>query len=149
MCYRTVKSKINPYSALSYYDSSGSPVSFLITYLLCFTLCSCPLFLCVADSIFLLCLRSILYTKAGTGLGNVCWQTLPAPPTDMYLFIEKNKTTALWPDGPGMPGCMSPFSNGLSFYHKLLPEYPDSTAYLTPCGSRYCRRWNCLHLYIL
>lgn len=44
--------------------------------------------------------------------GDVSWQPLPAPPADMYLFIEKNKITALWPAGPGMPACARSFSSG-------------------------------------
>lgn len=41
----------------------------------------------------------------------------PNPPTDMYLFTEKDKTIASQTAGPGMPGCMGPSSNGLSFHH--------------------------------
>lgn len=88
--------------------------------LLSFTLHSCPHTLSLLFLLCLHCFHGIVSTKAGTVLGNVCWQTLPAPPADTYLFIEKNKTTALWPAGPGRFGCMNPFLTGESFHLKLL-----------------------------
>lgn len=53
------------------------------------------------------------------------------PPKDIYLFIEKNKTTALWPAGPGRPECMNLFPTGLSFYHKVLLKQPDFVVFST------------------
>ncbi len=121
MCYRTQTITANS-STPSCYDSSDSPFSFFNYIFMPSLFHSVPVLLWVTASIFLLCLHCfhvILCTKAGTRLGNVCWGTLPAPPTDMYLFIEENKTTALWPAGPGMPACVNPFSTQLSFYYKL------------------------------
>lgn len=46
-----------------------------------------------------------------------CWQTVSALPTDMRLFIEKNKT-ALGPVGSGTPVCVSPFWTEISAHNE-------------------------------
>lgn len=77
--------------------------------------------------------------KAAVELRRICLQNPHAPPTDMYLFIEKNKITVLWPAGLGMPDCL--FSEGQSLGWSK-PEKVDST-FLFSAHLAFCdTSWN-------